>query len=231
MQHIHLIGIGGAGLSAIATVLLQQGYYVSGSDIQASATTARLTAMGAKIFIGHKAGHLSQELEAVIVSSAIAPENPEVLEAQRRVLTVAKRAAWLGQMMQNHVGIAIAGTNGKTTTTAMTAFVLQEAGHDPTYIVGGFIPQLDTNAAAGQGAAFVIEADEYDHMFLGLRPEVAVLTIVEWDHPDIFPAPDDAYRAFTDFVRLVPPTGLVIGCGDAPGVPGVAQHSAAPVIT
>jgi UDP-N-acetylmuramate--alanine ligase len=129
-------------------------------------------------------------------------------------------------MMQNKVGIAIAGTHGKTTTTAMTAFILQQAGRDPTYIVGGFIPQLDTNAAAGKGDAFVIEADEYDYTFLGLRPEVAVITIVEWDHPDIFPSPAVFNRAFEDFVRLVPPHGLVIGCGDDRGVRQVIEIGA-----
>ncbi|MCP4359816.1 MAG: UDP-N-acetylmuramate--L-alanine ligase, partial [Chloroflexi bacterium] len=139
MTNIHLIGIGGAGLSAIATVLLQQGYRVSGSDIQDSSATARLIELGARVFIGHQAGNLADDLDVVVVSSAIAPDNPELVEAQRRGLTVAKRADWLGHMMQHQTGIAIAGTHGKTTTTAMTAFVLQEAGQDPTYIVGGFI--------------------------------------------------------------------------------------------
>ncbi len=231
MPNIHLIGIGGAGLSAIATVLLQQGYRVSGSDMQASAATARLIEMGADVFIGHRAENLSDNLDAVVVSSAIGPDNPELLEARRRGLTVAKRAEWLGQMMQGQSGIAIAGTHGKTTTTAMTAFVLQESGRRPSYIVGGFVPQMETNAAAGQGRAFVIEADEYDHMFLGLRPEVAVVTIVEWDHPDIFPTFTDLRDAFVDFVRLVSANGLIIGCGDAPGVREVVQHSAAKVVT
>ncbi|MCP4357193.1 MAG: UDP-N-acetylmuramate--L-alanine ligase, partial [Chloroflexi bacterium] len=231
MTNIHLIGIGGAGLSAIATVLLQQGYHISGSDIQASSATARLIELGASVFIGHQAGNLADDLDVVVVSSAIAPDNPELVEAQRRGLTVAKRADWLGQMMQHQTGIAIAGTHGKTTTTAMTAFVLQEAGQDPTYIVGGFIPQMNTNAAAGQGPAFVIEADEYDHMFLGLRPKVAVITIVEWDHPDIFPTFDDLHSAFTDFVQLVPDDGLIIGCGDAPGVGDVVRNTKARVVT
>jgi UDP-N-acetylmuramate--alanine ligase len=183
MTSIHLIGIGGAGLSAIATVLLQQGYTVSGSDMQASAATERLTELGAIVFIGHRPENLADNLDAVIISSAIPLHNPELVEARRRGLTAVKRDAWLGQMMQDRVGIAIAGTHGKTTTTGMTAFLLQQAGLDPTYIVGGFVPQMGTNAAAGQSDLFVIEADEYDHMFLGLRPTVAVVTIVEWDHP------------------------------------------------
>ncbi|MBI1879136.1 MAG: UDP-N-acetylmuramate--L-alanine ligase [Chloroflexi bacterium] len=134
-------------------------------------------------------------------------------------------------MMQGKVGIAVAGTHGKTTTTAMIAFILQQAGQDPTYIVGGFIPQLDTSAAAGQGDAFVIEADEYDYMFLGLRPEVAVVTIVEWDHPDIYPTPQAFNHAFEDFVRLVPPHGLVIGCGDDPGARQVLEQASAKTMT
>lgn len=231
MQNVHFIGIGGAGLSAIATVLLQQGYIVSGSDIQTSPATDRLVGMGATVFIGHQPENLGQELDAVIISSAIAGHNPELAEADRRGLKVLKRADWLGHMMQDKIGIAIAGTHGKTTTSALTAFLLQEAGHQPTYIVGGFIPQMETNAAAGQGRAFIIEADEYDHMFLGLRPEVAVITTVEWDHPDIFPAPSDVFQAFTAFIDLVPSGGLVIGCGDDPGVRDVIRHSKSKVVT
>jgi UDP-N-acetylmuramate--alanine ligase len=137
-------------------------------------------------------------------------------------------------MMQNRVGIALAGTHGKTTTSGMAAFLFQEAGLDPTYIVGGFVPQLDTNAAAGKGNAFIIEADEYDHTFLGLRPTVAVITVVEWDHPDIFPTPASLTKAFTDFVDLVPADdadSLVISCGDDPGARDVIQHATARVTT
>jgi UDP-N-acetylmuramate--alanine ligase len=231
MPNIHLIGIGGAGLSAIATVLLQQGYTVSGSDMQASSMTERLAEMGARVFIGHKPENLPDNLDTVIISSAIPQDNPELVGARQRGLTIAKRAEWLGQMMQDQVGIAIAGTHGKTTTTAMTAFMLREAGQDPTYIVGGFVPQMDSNAAAGKGNVFVIEADEYDHTFLGLRPTVAVVTVVEWDHPDIFPTPQHLTRAFTDFVRLTPPHGLVIGCGDDPGARQVIEQARARVAT
>ena len=231
MAHVHLIGIGGAGLSAIATVLLQQGYRVSGSDAHASALTERLAKLGAKIFIGQKAENLANDIDVVIISSAIAADNPELLEARRRGLPVKKRADWLGQMMQDKIGIAVAGTHGKTTTTAMIAFVLQQLGQQPTYIIGGFVPQMDTNAAAGQGAAFVIEADEYDHMFLGLKPQLALVTVVEWDHPDIFPTFLALQQAFRQFVRLVPPEGLIIACGDAPGVREVVSQAVAPVVT
>ncbi|HRV92176.1 MAG TPA: UDP-N-acetylmuramate--L-alanine ligase [Anaerolineae bacterium] len=231
MPTVHLIGIGGAGLSAIATVLLQQGYQVSGSDLQASTTTARLEALGATVYIGQRAENLSPAIDTVIVSSAVSATNPELQAARQLGLAVCKRDEWLGRMMAGYEGIAVAGTHGKTTTTAMTAFMLERLGQNPTYIVGGFIPQLDRNAAAGAGRAFVIEADEYDHMFLGLRPTVAVVTIVEWDHPDIFPTPERLYQAFTDFVQLVPADGLVIGCGDAPGVDIVTRSAQAPVVT
>jgi UDP-N-acetylmuramate--alanine ligase len=218
MAHVHFIGIGGTGLSAIATVLLQQGYTVSGSDMASSPATARLVELGATVFIGHRPENLGGRVETVVVSSAIPPENPEWVAARQRGVPALKRADFLGRLTQDKVGIALAGTHGKTTTTAMTAFVLKEAGQDPTYIIGGYVPQLETNAAAGSGRAFVIEADEYDHMFLGLRPQVAVLTVVEWDHPDIFPTPQALRQAFEDFVNLVPEDGLVIGCGDEPGV-------------
>jgi UDP-N-acetylmuramate--alanine ligase len=167
----------------------------------------------------------------VLISSAIPADNPELIEVRRRGLPVVKRAEWLGQMMQGKMGVAVAGTHGKTTTAAMIAFILQQARQDPTYIVGGFIPQFETNAAAGQGNAFVIEADEYDYMFLGLRPEVAVITIVEWDHPDMFPSPQVMSDAFVDFARLVPAHGLIIGCGDDPGVRRVIEKATAKTIT
>ncbi len=231
MAHLHLIGIGGAGLSAIATVLLQQNYIVSGSDMQASVMTERLKQLGATIFIGHQAANLTPDIEAVIISSAISADNPELCAARDLGLRIYKRDEWLGQMMVGQRGIAIAGTHGKTTTTAMTAFMLQQLGQDPTYIIGGYVPQLHSNAAAGNSGLFVIEADEYDHTFLGLHPEVAVITFVEWDHPDIFPTYQHVQQAFHDFVRLVPLTGLVIACGDDMGVQSIIPQATAPVIT
>ena len=216
-QRIHLIGIGGAGLSAIATVLLERGYTVSGSDLQASPATERLARLGAAVHIGHAEANLG-EADLVVVSSAVPLDNPEVEEAHRRGVPVVKRAAWLGQMMAGQRGVAVAGTHGKTTTTAMIALILRDAGLDPTFIVGGDIPQLGTNAAAGGGDIFVVEADEYDHTFLGLRPEIAVVTVVEWDHPDCYPTPESMHEAFRQFIALVPPEGLLVACGDEPTV-------------
>jgi UDP-N-acetylmuramate--alanine ligase len=230
-MHIHLIGIGGAGLSAIATVLLQQNHSVTGSDQRASAATRRLEQQGITVFIGQRPENLADSIDVVVISSAIATDNPELVAARSRGLRVVKRAEWLGEMMSGYNGIAIAGTHGKTTTTAMTAFLLRQAGLDPTFIVGGFVPQINTNAAAGTGPAFVIEADEYDYMFLGLRPTTAVITIVEWDHPDIFTQPEDLWRAFTRFVTLIPEEGMLIGCGDAPGVKKVLTGARGQVVT
>ncbi len=229
--HIHLIGIGGAGLSAIATVLYQWGYTVSGSDMQSSMMTDLLARLGIKVFIGHRAQNLRPEVDAVVVSSAIPADNPEWQEALRRGIPVFKRAEWLGKMMAGKTGIALAGTHGKTTTTALTAYLLQEAGQSPSYIIGGYVPQLKTNAAAGQGDAFVIEADEYDHTFLGFRPNIAAVTTIEWDHPDIFPSPQALQADFEQFVAQVPPDGLVIGCGDDPVVRRVIRHARCRTVT
>jgi UDP-N-acetylmuramate--alanine ligase len=174
---------------------------------------------------------LSDDIDVVVVSSAIDSQNPELREARQRGLRVVKRAEWLSEMMTGFTGIAIAGTHGKTTTTAMIAFLLKVAGLDPTFIIGGFVAQMNANAAAGSGSTFVVEADEYDNMFLGLHPAVAVVTVVEWDHPDIFPSLVELQKAFMQFVQLVPDDGVVIGCADAPGVRNVLDAARATVIT
>jgi UDP-N-acetylmuramate--alanine ligase len=217
MSHVHLVGIGGAGLSAIATVLLQQGYTVSGSDMQDSEAVVRLRELGAEVTIGHRPENITTP-DVVVISSAIPANNPEVLEAQARQIPVLKRPAWLGNMMTDKRGIAIAGTHGKTTTTAMVAMILEQADLSPTYIIGGFVPQLNNNAAAGKSNLFVIEADEYDHTFLSLKPEIAIITNIEHDHPDIYPTEASLHQAFTDFVNLIPAHGQVFVCGDDYGV-------------
>ncbi len=230
MPHIHLIGIGGTGLSAIATVLLQQGYAVSGSDMQESKAVARLRALGAQVHIGHRAKNIAAP-NAVVYSSAIPADNPELVAARAKEIPTFKRPAWLGQMLRNKKSIAIAGTHGKTTTTAMTALILSEAGLSPGYIIGGFSAQLNSNAAAGTGDLFVIEADEYDRTFLSLKPEIAVVTSLEWDHPDTYPAEASLHKAFVEFVKLVlskaevsvPPTGKVILCADDAGAASLLE--------
>jgi UDP-N-acetylmuramate--alanine ligase len=214
-QHIHLIGIGGAGLSAIARVLLQQGFYISGSDRSSNALTEALERDGALIYEGHDASNVGRA-EFVIVSSAVPADHVEVAAAQAKHIPVYKRADVMAAIMSGQVGIAVAGTHGKTTTTAMITHILLETGQRPSYVIGGILRTTNQNAGIGTGKAFVIEADEYDNMFLGLRPQVEIVTNIEWDHPDFFPTPNDITRAFSQFVGLLPPTGLLIACADDP---------------
>jgi UDP-N-acetylmuramate--alanine ligase len=213
-KHIHLVGIGGAGLSAIALVLLDEGYQVSGSDQQASAAAEYLAARGARVAFGHRAENV-KEADLVVVSSAVPPDNPEIAAARAHGIPVVKRAELLGRMMQGRKGVAVAGTHGKTTTTGMIAHILLQAGLDPTFIVGGVIASLGTNARAGTGP-FVIEADEYDRTFLGLQPWAAVVTNIEHDHPDCYPTFEAMFSAFGEFVDLVPGEGVLIACRDNP---------------
>ena len=210
-MHIHLIGIGGSGISAIARVLLGRGFTVSGSDQQANEITAALQSAGATIYKGHQAANIAGA-DLVVISSAIPEENPERQAAQEANIPVMKRSDFLGHLMADRIGIAIAGTHGKTTTTGMLAHILIEADLDPTVIVGGILPSLGSNGRFGEGDYFVVEADEYDHMFLGLKPEVAIITNIEHDHPDIFPSEDDYRDAFAQFARLLPDGGHLVAC-------------------
>jgi len=212
-SHIHLVGIGGFGLSAIARVLLGRGFVVSGSDLQRNDLTAELDEAGATIYYGHDAGHI-RGADALLVSSAIPISNPEYASALEAGLPVLKRADLIGDLMGDSYGIAVAGTHGKTTTTGMIAQILVAAEFDPSVIVGGVLPLFGTNGRAGQGEYFVVEADEYDYMFLGLRPMMSVITNIEYDHPDIFLAEDDYLSAFREFVELLPEAGTLIICVD-----------------
>lgn len=216
MKRVHLIGIGGTGLSAIARVLLEMGYVVTGSDRQASPFTRDLEAAGARVSIGHRAENVGPA-DVVVRSSAIPDDNPEVVSARAAGVPVLKRADFLGELMTGRTGVAVAGTHGKTTTTAMIAWLLTCARADPTFIVGGVVNNLGVNARAGEGDFFVIEADEYDHMFLGLKPTIEVVTNIEHDHPDCFPTPADFQQAFLDFARLLPPDGILVACAEDPG--------------
>jgi len=224
MTHVHLIGIGGTGLSAIARVLLESGYTVSGSDLQESPLGQAVQVAGAQVFVGHAAENI-RGADLVVRSSAIPDSNVEVQAARQQGLPVFKRADFLGQLMNNRQGIAVAGTHGKTTTTAMIAWMLSALGQDPSFIVGGVMSNLGTNAHAGTGAAFVIEADEYDRMFLGLRPQIALITNVEHDHPDIYPTPQNYQDAFGEFVGCLNPEGLLLLCADDPGAMELRQSA------
>ncbi|MCJ7700574.1 MAG: UDP-N-acetylmuramate--L-alanine ligase [Anaerolineales bacterium] len=213
IEHVHVIGMGGTGLSAIAKVLLESGYRVSGSDRQYSPLAQSVEAAGAQFYLGHRSENIAGA-DIVVRSSAVPDDNVEVQAAISQGIAVLKRADFLGRLLAGKEGIAVAGTHGKTTTTAMIAWMLIELGLDPTFIVGGTITGLETNARAGKGQYFVIEADEYDRMFLGLNPKIAVVTNVEHDHPDCYPTPEDFYSAFRDFVARLVPGGSLLACGD-----------------
>jgi UDP-N-acetylmuramate--alanine ligase len=210
-KSVHLIGIGGTGLSAIARVLLESGYHVTGSDRTLSPLAKALEEEGVRIVIGHRAENI-KGAQVVVRSSAIADDNVEVLAAQKLGIPVLKRSEFLSGLMGGHNGIAVAGTHGKTTTTAMIAWMLTFLKQDPTFIIGGVLKNLGTNAHAGKGSAFVIEADEYDHMFLGLKPNMAVITNIEHDHPDCYPTEDDFFNAFDEFASQVGNDGTLLIC-------------------
>ncbi len=216
MTHVHFIGIGGSGLSAIARLLQESGYTVTGSDRILSPFAVELQKLGIQVHAGHQPSNVTG-VDIVVRSSAIPDDNPEVVAARAAGIPVLKRADFLGRLMENKTGIAVAGTHGKTTTTALLAYTLSALGQDPSFIVGGVLNDLEVNARAGKGQAFVIEADEYDRMFLGLKPRIAVVTNVEHDHPDCYPTPEDFFSAFLDFAKLLPPDGTLIACADDPG--------------
>jgi UDP-N-acetylmuramate--alanine ligase len=216
MTRIHLIGIGGTGLSAIARVLLEMGHTVSGSDRVESSFTRDLQSAGVTISIGHHAENV-RDADMVVRSSAIPDGNPEVKAARALRIPVLKRADLLGILMDGKTGIAVAGTHGKTTTTSMIAWMLTTLGLDPSFITGGVLANLGVNARAGKGSTFVIEADEYDHMFLGLKPAIEVVTNIEYDHPDCYPTPTDFQAAFVEFMYRLPSKGTLVACSEDTG--------------
>ena len=232
-QHIHMVGILGIGLSAIARVLAARGHQVSGSDLHSSPIRNDLERQGIEVYIGHAAENVAGA-ELLIISSAIPDGSPEVRVARRLGIPVVKRQGMMAKMMAGSKGIAVAGTHGKTTTSAMIAVILEKVGLSPTFIVGGMIAELGTNARAGQGPYFIIEADEYDHMFYGLRPQVAVVTNVEMDHPDCYGDIADMRAAYGVFLRQVPSDGNIVACADSAELERVLQESGqeiAPVVT
>lgn len=224
-QHIHIVGIGGSGMSAIARVLLLRGFKISGSDRAANSLTDALKADGATIFIGHDAANVDGA-DMVLTTSAVKPDHVEIVAAREKHIPVYKRNEIMAALMEGQRVIAAAGTHGKTTTTSMIIHLLRECGKDPSYIVGGVMGNTGTNAGVGQGDIFVIEADEYDHMFLGLRPNIAVITNVEWDHPDFFKTEADLYNAFEQFVDLLD-DGILLVCSDSPLAKQLAARHAA----
>ena len=215
-KHVYFVGIGGFGMSAIARIMRQQGYTVSGSDRAENDLTRALSALGVRVFIGHDASNISADVSALVVTSAVDETHVEIATARARGLPVYKRSQMIDALMQGKDCLAVAGTHGKTTTTAMLAYVLRQAGAAPSYIVGGVLANTGDNAAHGAGSAFVVEADEYDNMYHGLRPALAIFTSAEYDHPDFFKSEADMHASFAHFLSLV--QGKIIAYADDNGV-------------
>ncbi len=218
IKKIHFVGIGGIGMSGLAEIVLNQGFEVSGSDINESEITKRLESLGVKISIGHSAENV-KDADVLVYSSAVTEENPELIEAFEKKIPVIKRAELLAETMRMKYGIGIAGTHGKTTTTSMVGLVLTEGGVDPTIIVGGKLSGLGgTNARLGNGEYIVVEADEFDRTFLKLTPTIAAITTLEKEHLDIYKDLDDLKSAFIEFANKVPFYGFVTLCLDEPAL-------------
>src|ERR1700739_2998127 len=229
-QRIHLVGIGGIGMSGMAEVLLTLGYSVSGSDLKPSTITERLQNLGATIYEGHQAAN-GEGAHVVVISSAVKADNPEVVEAHKRKIPVIPRAEMLAELMRLKYGIAVAGAHGKTTTTSMVASVLAAAHLDPTFVVGGKVNQAGTTARVGRGEYFVVEADESDRSFLMLAPVVAVVTTIDREHLDQYSSLEDIQGAFLQFVNRVPFYGAAILCIDEPNVQAIIPNVNRPIIT
>ena len=230
IRSVHFVGIGGAGMSAIAQVLLQSNYVVSGSDLLESPTLQRLRSLGGKVFLGHRSSNVGGA-EAVVFSSAVSKENPELEAARRRKLPILHRADMLAHLMQSKEAISIAGTHGKTTTTAMTAALLLEGGLDPTVLVGAQVKQLGGNARVGQGPYLVVEADESDGTFLKLSPQHVVVTNIDTDHLDHYGDLEQIKKAFLEHIERVPAQGNVIACQDDLNLRQILKKVHRPVIT
>jgi UDP-N-acetylmuramate--alanine ligase len=229
-QRIHMVGIGGIGMSGIAEVLLTLGYSVSGSDTKLSTITERLEDLGATIFEGHKAANV-EGAHVVVTSAAVKADNPEVVEAHKRKIPVIPRAEMLAELMRLKYGIAVGGAHGKTTTTSMVASVLAAARLDPTFVIGGRVNQAGTTARVGKGEFFVVEADESDRSFLLFAPVVAVVTTVDREHLDQYSSLEDIQAAFVQFVNRVPFYGAVVLCLDEPNVQAIIPEVKRPIIT
>ncbi len=223
LRSLHFIGIGGAGMSGIALVLHKRGYQVTGSDLKSSRYVTLLERAGVPVKIGHKAGNLDHP-DVVVISSAIPAHNVELQEARRRGILVVKRAQALAWLMESGRGMAVCGTHGKTTTTCMISRALVDAGLDPTFLVGGELNDLGSNARHGEGEFVVCEADESDGSLLLLRPEVAVLTNLELDHHSHYLHVEDVERVFRTFLSRLPENGLLVYCAEDPRVSALAKE-------
>jgi UDP-N-acetylmuramate--alanine ligase len=229
IQKLHFVGIGGIGMSGIAELLLNLGYRVSGSDLKSSPITERLAALGGKISVGHKVENVG-DANVVVISSAVRPDNIEVLEAKRRQIPVIPRVEMLAELMRLKYGIAIAGAHGKTSTTSIVATILVQAGFDPTVVIGGRLNALGSNAKLGKGDFLVAEADESDGSFLKLSPTIAVVTNIDREHLDHYADLAEIQEAFTAFVNKVPFYGSAILCLDDPNVQTIIPRVQRPIV-
>ena len=217
IQHVHFVGIGGIGMSGIAEVLLNLGYQISGSDLKESEVTRRLVSLGCTVSYGHRKENV-KEADVVVISSAVRSGNPEVEVAEQRLIPVIPRAEMLAELMRMKVGVAIAGTHGKTTTTSLIATVLAAGGLDPTVVIGGRLNSLGSNARLGQGDFLVAEVDESDGSFLKLMPTIAVVTNIDADHLDHYTGIEEIKEAFHQFLNKIPFFGLAVLCLDHPNI-------------
>ena len=231
VRHIHFVGIGGSGMSGIAEVLANLGYQVSGSDLTDNAATRRLAGLGVKVKLRHSSEHVNGA-DAVVVSSAVQADNPEVLAARDKRIPVVPRALMLAELMRLKQGVAIAGTHGKTTTTSLVASVLAEAGLDPTFVIGGRLNAAGSNARLGAGDFIVVEADESDASFLHLQPVIAVVTNIDADHMDTYEQDFGRLKnAFLQFLQNLPFYGAAVLCVDDPHLRDILPHVTKPVMT
>ena len=229
IKHIHFVGVGGAGMSGIAEVLHNLGYTISGSDLADSATLKRLAALGIRTCVGHAAAHIAGA-DAVVTSTAVKPDNPEVVAAREKKIPIVPRAVMLAELMRLKQGIAIAGTHGKTTTTSLVASVLAEAGLDPTFVIGGRLNSANANARLGSGDYIVVEADESDASFLNLLPVMAVVTNIDADHMETYGHDfGQLKRAFVDFLHRMPFYGTAILCTDDAAVREIVPEVNCPI--
>ena len=229
VRHIHFVGVGGVGMSGIAEILLNLGYTISGSDLADSATLQRLASLGIQTYVGHEAAHVAGA-DAVVTSTAVQADNPEVLSAREKHIPVVPRAVMLAELMRLKTGIAIAGTHGKTTTTSLVASVLAEAGLDPTFVIGGRLNSAGVNARLGQGDYIVVEADESDASFLNLSPVMAVVTNIDADHMETYGHDFGRLKqAFVDFLHRMPFYGTAILCTDDPAVRDIVPQVTCPI--
>ncbi|OGB93860.1 MAG: UDP-N-acetylmuramate--L-alanine ligase, partial [Burkholderiales bacterium RIFCSPLOWO2_12_FULL_67_210] len=229
IRHIHFVGIGGSGMSGIAEVLLNQGFRISGSDLGESTVTRRLVALGAEVFIGHDAAHI-EGADAIVTSTAVKDDNPEVIAAHARLVPVVPRAVMLAELMRMKKGVAIAGTHGKTTTTSLVASVLAAANLDPTFVIGGRLNSAGANAQLGSGEYIVVEADESDASFLNLLPVLSVVTNIDADHMDTYGHDFGRLKAaFVEFLHRMPFYGAAVVCVDDASIREILPQIARPI--